>query len=185
MKLFPSQDFAAVVPSSNAKDYVSESQSLSTIASSTGIQRFEFDLTTAWERLPLARAIWMFLNARGQGQKFLIQLPVYDTPNGVVGGAVSALAAYSVGVNALLLNNYTAAVGDFIQFAGHSKVYGVEDVNGALATIYPPLLKSVANNESVNVNNLQFTVRRVGDISKLESNKKSSGKVKFKVIEAF
>jgi len=185
MKLFPSQDFAEILPSNNAKDYVSESHSLSTIASSAGAQRFEFALTTAWERLPLARALWMFLNARSQSEKFLIQLPVYDTPNGVVGGAVSTMAAYAVGTSDILLSNYTAAIGDFIQFAGHSKVYGVEDVNGALATIYPPLLKSIANNESVNVNNLQFTVRRVGDISKLESNKKSSGKVKFKVIEAF
>ncbi len=185
MKTFPSQDFAAVVPSSNSKDYLNESQSLSTIAVSAGAQRYEFDLTTAWERLPLARALWMFLNARTQSQRFLIQLPIYDTPNGIVSGAVTSIANYAIGTSDVIINNYTAAIGDFIQFASHSKVYGIEEVNGAVATFFPPLIKAVSANETVNVNNIKFTVRRVGDISKLESNKKSAGKVKFKVIEAF
>lgn len=185
MKVFPSKDFSAVVPSSNTKDYVSESQSLRTIVTSTGAQRWEFDLTTALERLPLARALWMFLNARGQSQKFLIQVPIFDTPNGVVSGAVTSGASYPIGGSEIILTNYEPAAGDFVQFVGHSKVYGIEDAQGGVATIYPPLLKAISFNEAINVNNLQFTVRRVGDISKLQSNKKSAGKVKFKVIEAF
>jgi hypothetical protein len=83
------------------------------------------------------------------------------------------------------LNNYQAAIGDFVQFAGHSKVYQVEGISGAIATIFPPLITSVLLNEVVNVNNLKFTVRRKDKLSKLESRKGNLSKIKFKVIEAF
>lgn len=185
MKTYPSTDFSKILPISNDNDYFSESQSLKTIAVSAGAQRWEFDLTTTWERLPLARALWMFLNARSRSQIFTIQLPIFDTANGIVSGAVNAAASYAIGTRNVTLNNYSAAIGDFIQFAGHSKVYGVEEVNGAITTIYPPLLKAVSLSENVNVNNLKFTVRRKGTLSKLESSKGNKGKVKFKVIEAF
>jgi hypothetical protein len=56
--------------------------------------------------------------------------------------------------------------GDLIKFAGHSKVYMISediDENGAgttrgTLTISPPLVASVANNESVIVNRPSFTV---------------------------
>lgn len=183
--LYPSTDFSKITPISNAPDYISESQSLKTIAASSGAQRFEFDLTTAWEKSPKARALWAFLNARRQSQPFTLQLPIYDTANGVVTGTVTATAAYAVGGSAVLLNNYIPAIGDFMQFAGHSKVYQVEDIAGNNATIFPPLIKSVSLNEVVNVNNLTFTVRRKNKLSKLESSKGNKAKIKFKVIEAF
>jgi hypothetical protein len=185
MKTFPLAQFSKVLPVSNDKDYFNESQSLKTIAVSVGAQRWEFELTTAWERLPLARALWMFLNARSRSQKFTIQLPIFDTANGVVSGAVTTVASYSIGTSDVVLINYVPAIGDFIQFVGHSKVYGIEDVNGGIATIYPPLLKAVSLNENVTVNNLKFTVRRKDALSKLENNKGNLAKIKFKIIEAF
>jgi len=185
MKTYPSTNFSKVTPQSNAIDYISEAQSLKTIAASAGAQRYEFSLSTAWEKLPVARAIWMFLNARSQSQKFLIQIPLYDTPNGIVSGSVNTSNAYNIGETEIALGNYLPHIGDFIQFVGHSKVYGIEQVTGSNITIYPPLLKAVSNNESANVNNLKFTVRVKGALSKLESNKGNAGKISFKVIEAF
>jgi hypothetical protein len=185
MKTFPSAQFSKVLPISNDKDYFSESQSLKTIAVSVGAQRWEFDLTTAWERLSLTRSLWMFLNARSRSQKFTIQLPIFDTANGAVSGVVKAAASYSIGTSDVVLTNYVPAAGDFIQFVGHSKVYGIEEVNGNISTIYPPLLKSVLLNETVTVNNLKFTVRRKDALSKLENKKGNLAKIKFKIIEAF
>ena len=185
MKNFPTADFSKVLPISNDNDYFNESQSLKTIAVSAGAQRWEFDLITAWERLPLARAIWMFLNARSRSQKFTIQLPIFDTANGVVSGIVKTADSYPIGTSDLVLTNYSAAIGDFIQFAGHSKVYGIQDVKGSISTIYPPLLISASLNENVTVNNIKFTVRRKETLSKLENEKGDLAKIKFKVIEAF
>jgi hypothetical protein len=77
--LYPSTDFSKITPISNAPDYISESQSLKTIAASTGAQRFEFDLITAWETSQKGRELWAFLNARRQSQPFTLQLPLYAT----------------------------------------------------------------------------------------------------------
>ena len=180
MKRYPSSDFASVVPINNAPDYSSTAQSLNTITTSTGSHRWEFEVTTTWERLPVARGLWMFLSAR-RSQKFEIQLPIYDTPNGVVTGAVNAAASYAIGSSQMTFTNFIPAMGDFVQFAGHSKIYGVE----ADGELVPPLIKVVGAMEAVTVNNLTFTVRREGPLLKLEANGKNVGKTKFKIVEAW
>ena len=180
MKRYPSSDFAKVVPINNAPDYSSTAQSLHTITTSTGSQRWEFEVTTAWERLSVARGLWMFLSAR-RSQKFEIQLPIYDTPNGVVTGAVSAAASYPIGTSQVNFVTFVPAMGDFVQFAGHSKIYGVE----ADGELVPPLIKAVGAMEAVTVNNLTFTVRREGPLLKLDGKGSNVGKIKFKIVEAW
>ena len=167
---YPSSEFANVTPKSRDNDQINESLDLSSIAVSNGAQRYEFDLTGALERIAVARAQFMFLSARGK-RAFDLQVPIYDTPIGTVTGAVYTQKSHAVGANEVLFNGYEPAIGDFIQFAGHSKVYGIEYVQDGTATIFPPLYKTVALNEAVNVNNLTFRVRRTSNIQTLETNK--------------
>tara|TARA_B110000211_G_C14086469_1_gene556925 strand:+ start:979 stop:1533 length:555 start_codon:yes stop_codon:yes gene_type:complete len=184
MQTFPSTDFVSVLPISNAPDYISEAQSLKTISVSTGAQRYEFDLETQIARMPTAKAHWMFLAARRQGA-FQIQIPLFDQAEGLVTGVVKSNQAKPVGTSEITFVNYLPAIGDFFQCAGHSKVYGVERVNGNVATIFPPLFKAVGSNEVFTVNNLLFTVRRKGELLKLSNKRGTTGNTKFKVIEAF
>jgi hypothetical protein len=185
MKIFPHTEFSDVSISSNSPAYINTAQSLKTIAASTGAQRFEFELTTAWHNMATARALSAFLNAVGQHEPFELQVPLVDMANGTVTGTVKASSAYAVGTTDVVLANFSAAIGDFLQFISHSKVYQVADVNGSTVILYPPLIKSVALNELVNVNNLKFTVRNKGDISALKSKKNNKAKLKLKIIEAF
>ena len=185
MKIFPLTEFSEVSISSNSPVYISSSQSLKTIAATTGAQRFEFELSTAWLTMSIARALSAFLNSVGQHEKFELQVPLVDTPTGNTTGVVTSSAVYGVGITDVVLTNFIAALGDFIQFAGHSKCYQVANINGAITTLYPPLIKAVSLNESINVNNLKFTVRNKGDVSSLQSKKNNQAKLKIKVIEAF
>lgn len=185
MKTFPSTKFSKVVPISNSPAYISDSQSLKSIATGSGAQRWEFELTTGWHAIPQAMALWAFLNARGQHEKFQVQVPMLDTPSGSVIGAVKALASYAVGTKDIGLVNFQALAGDFVQFSGHAKVYQIEESVNQVFTLYPPLITSVLINEAVNVNNLKFTVRGKDSKSKLSSKLKTRAKIKFKCIEAF
>jgi len=185
MRTYPSLEFSSIEPASNAPDYLSESQSLKTISTSTGAQRFEFKVKSVWERLPVARALWAFLSARRTVDKFEIQLPIYDSANGVVTGVVKANANLPIGTTDITFVNYQPAIGDFIQCAGHAKVYMVEDAAGNQGTIFPPLIKSVLSAEVITVNDLKFTVRRKGKISKLKSKQNNVAQVEFTVLEAF
>jgi len=185
MPLFPTTEFTSSAPVSHSPAYMSESQSLKTIASSTGAQRWEFEVSTAWLLMPEARAVWAFLNARGgRAQSFDIELPIHSIPNGVVSGAVTT-GVNAVGATAITFANYAPAAGDFVRFAGHSKVYQVESAAGSIGNIYPPLLNATGLNEAVSVNNVLFTVRKSEDMSKIENNRKTAARLKFKCIEAF
>jgi len=184
METFPSTDFVSIVPMSNAPDYMSEAQSLKTISVSTGAQRYEFDLETQIARMPKAKAHWMFLAARRQG-RFQIQIPLFDQADGVITGVVKFSQSMPIGTNEITFTNYLPAIGDFFQCAGHSKVYGIERVNGNSATIFPPLFQAATSAEVITVNNLLFTVRRKGAVLKLSNKRGSTGNTKFKIIEAF
>ena len=185
MAVFPHDDFVTINPSSYAKDYLSEAQSLKVIGVSGGGQRWDFELKTSLSPLRKMRGVWMFLCAQREFQTFEIQIPIYDTANGDVTGDVLLSATHAVGANELTFVNYTPAVGDFLQCAGHSKVYGIVDVAGNTATIFPSLLEQVNSNELVTVNNIRFTVRRVGTMQKIESKNGRLGQISFSIREAF
>ena len=64
----------------------------------------------------------------------------------------------------------TLKAGDFIKFNGHTKVYMVvadataDGSNEATLTIEPPLISSLANDETVSYDNIPFTVHLTNDI---------------------
>ena len=185
MAVFPHDDFVTINPSSYAKDYLSEAQSLKVIGVSGGGQRWDFELKTSLSPLKKMRGVWMFLCAQREFQTFEIQIPIYDTANGDVTGDVRVASNINVGEDELTFVNYAPVAGDFIQCAGHSKVYGVVSAIGNTATIFPPLIESVGSNEAVMANNLRFTVRRVGTMQKIESKNGRLGQISFSIREAF
>lgn len=185
MKAFPTTDFSSSTPASNSSAYISRAQSKRTIAVDAHGQNWQGEITTAWERLPLARAIWAFLNARGEHEAFDLILPIHSTPQGVVSGAVKAIAAYAIGTNVITFVNYAPAAGDFFRCAGHAKVYQVEDSVANTATIYPPLINAVTLNEVITVTDVPFSVRRVGAVQKMEIKNKNMAQLSFKYEEAF
>ncbi len=184
---FPSDiGFSSAEPASNAPAYVSESQSLKTIAASTGTQRWEFSLTTVNLQEKDFRRVWAFLNSlSGQAKTFNIAMPVLSKPLGIVSGTVQALTAYSKGDNSISFTNYLPEIGDFIKFVGHSKTYQILDTAGNSATIYPNLFADVTLSELVNVQDVLFKARLSSKLSKLKITTKKITKIKFKVIEAF
>jgi len=186
MALFPTSEFSSSTPVSHSPSYLSESQSLKTIAISTGAQRWEIELETAWIFMAEARRVWAFLNALfGQAKTFEVALPIFSEPVGIVAGVVSVSAAYSAGDNSITFTNFTPEPGDFFTFNGHTKVYQVESAVGNVATIFPPLLQAVASNEVVTAENVLFTLRLKNDFSKVQITKRSRTQLKFKCIEAF
>jgi hypothetical protein len=186
--LFPNSiGFSQVDITSNAPAYVSQSNSLKTIATSTGAQRWELSLTTGDLKETEFRHAWAFLNSlSGKAKTFDIVLPLFSKPLGIVTGLVQSLVGHNIGDDTINFANYTAEIGDFIRFAGHSKLYQLVGVAGSSGTIYPPLFNAVSESEIVYVSDLFFTARLNSQVSKLKvkSNNKIT-KLKFKIIEAF
>ena len=171
---------------SNAPSYVSESNSLKTIALSTGVQRWEVSLTTSRLNEKDFRGAWAFLNSlSGKAKTFDIRLPLLSDHLGVVSGQVQSLSDHAVGDNIINFNNYEAVAGDHIRFAGHSKVYQISNVSGSSATIYPSLFHTVSSGEAIKVSGLLFTARLNSQVSKLKVNSSKIARLKFKIIEAF
>lgn len=185
MALFPNVGFSQVTPISHSPDYVSESHSLKTITSSTGAQRFEFEVTTSvLDEADFMKA-WAFLNSRAASRKaFDIEFPLLSFTRGAVSGQVRAQSALAKGDDTATLTNFIGNIGDFISFAGHTKAYQLTSVAGNDVEFYPPLLKAVATNEVVDVNNVYFNVRLSGKLSKLPIDKTKTARLKFKCYEA-
>lgn len=186
--IFPNTiGFSQVEPMSNSPAYINQSQSLNTIAVSTGAQRWEWSLTTGVLTEPEFRRVWAFLNAlSGKARTFDIALPLFSKPLGVITGQVQAMTSHAIGEDVINVTNYIAEIGDFVRFAGHNKLYQVSYVAGNSATIFPPLIKAVGVSEVVQVSDVLLTARLNSQISKLKvPSKNKLAKVKFKIIEAF
>ena len=186
--LFPETiGFSKVEPSSNAPAYVSESQSLKTIATGTDAQRWELTLTTTNLNEKNFRLAWAFLNSLGgKYRTFSIKLPLFNKPLGEVSGEVRALASYGIGDDSITLENYAGEMGDFIRFSGHDKTYQITEVAGSSLAIYPALINSVTAAEVVSVSDFLFNARLNSSLSKLAvpSNTRLA-QIKFSIIEAF
>lgn len=175
--------FSASKPASHSQSYLSKAQSFATTATSNGAHEWQFELTTGLLKDPLLRKVWAFLNSHPEHKPFDIELPIHSKPLGAVSGIVTATAALSKGEENITFVNYTPSIGDFFRTAGHSKVYQISDANGQAATIYPPLFQSVGVGEVFNVNDVKFTVRKLGRISEFSIDATKLTKLKFKCSE--
>jgi hypothetical protein len=154
---------------------VSSAHSLKRQARTRGAQRWGMRFSwTVLNRATLA-ALHAFLFAqRGQADTFTTTLPGHTTPQGtwlgspVVNGA--GQTGRVVALRGLTASQAAAAkAGDFLKFAGHTKVYMVtadaaSDGSGlASVSIEPALIATLADGEALTTSNVPFTVALASD----------------------
>lgn len=92
---------------------------------------------------------------------FEFSVPVYSNSQATTTTSTNAIA---VGSNTALLGSVTGiAVGDYFNFAGHSKAYVVTEVSGNNITFFPNLQRTVDALEVLTFDGMVFTMQVKGD----------------------
>lgn len=109
---------------------------------------------------------------KGGEQEFNVTPPVISDSRGNASGVLKANGAHSAGDSTISMDGIAGTIkaGDFITFAGHTKVYMcVADFTASgTMTIEPALYESVGNDEIVTYDNVAFTMRLARDIQQFK-----------------
>ncbi len=137
-----------------------------------GSQYFSFTVQMPPLQQLKAQEVFAFLQKqKGSFETFTIQAPLDNLGTSKDETDIQTMNTFAAGTETILSDGFSQSTnllraGDLIKFAGHSKVYMITadvDEDGAGTTrgqlpISPPLVASVANNESITVNKPSFTV---------------------------
>lgn len=115
------------------------------------------------------------ISQRGQFESFLYVPPIVGTRQVTTGGDGVVNGAHSAGDNTIVTDGWDVSetclkAGDFLKFSGHSKVYMItsdltSDASGnATMTIEPPLMADLADDETITVDNVPFTMMLTSDV---------------------
>ena len=121
-------EFSAVGIESKHNNLVSETRSGRRQVRSIGGQRWAFTAKySPMTRADFAPVHAFVISQQGQLGTFTITPPVISNAQGNVSGTVLTSAAHSIGDSTIAVDGMTGTLkaGDFIKFAGHSKVYMV------------------------------------------------------------
>ena len=185
-------EFRSVGFSSEQKTITSTTDSGKMFAVQVDGQRFKF----AASYPPMSRSdfspVYAFImKQRSQKETFQIALPDLKNAKGDVSGTVLVNGVHSAGDTTIDVDGMTGTLkaGDYIKFAGHTKVYVVvEDATAsagaATLTIEPPLRSALADDEAVTYDNVQFTVRLTNDIQEFNTNDLDTYRFEVDFIEA-
>lgn len=189
---------ASITVTSWSPTLVSRTQSLRSQRRTRGGQRWKLHLAYGTMEMADYLDLWGFLNAqRGQYSAFTLTLPTGIWPRGTWGGTPLAAGAASAGAASVAIDGLTTGVtgigkrGDFVKFAGHSKVYQVTadfNSNGsgqATLPIMPNLVAAVADNEALTVSAVPFNVILAGDEMALDLAPPTQGVIAFDCIEDY
>jgi len=150
-----------------------------------------------------------------RGDSFLVEIPPHNNAQGTIAGTALINGTYSEGDTSIKFDGITGTVkaGDFINVAGHTKAYMIEDdvtagdgtllmetgdkllletgdellleLDGQVTvTVYPALIEDVANNEAVTYDGVQFTMALKGDIVQDSYSAPNLTTYSFDLIEA-
>jgi len=170
--------FASMRFFSHTPTLVSWSHSLVRQVRSKGAQRWqiEAEYPPNLTRAELAPIVAFLMAQRGQYEPFtLIPSALWSTPRGVAGGTPLVHADTPPAGRTVETKGWTPSqtgillAGDFIKFAGHTKVYMVTaDANSdgsgyATLSIEPALLSIPADDEAIVVSSVPFTVALASD----------------------
>ena len=108
------------------------------------------------------------MKQRGRLNTFTVLVPGKSDVQQTITGTVLVNTAHAVGASTVAIDGWSSGnllAGDPIKFAGHAKVYRlVEDLaTPGNATIEPPLVTALSNNEGVTINNIEYTMRQASD----------------------
>ena len=162
-------EFSAVNVKSTSANISSTTRSGRMQVRGIGAQKWSFTAKyNDLKREEFAPVYAFIMTLDGQRNSFDITPPVISNTSGTASGTVQANGAHTIGDNTITIDGLTGTIkaGDFVKFAGHSKVYMVtaeRDGAGTL-TIQPALLSNVANNEQVIYNNVPFKMRLENDV---------------------
>ena len=177
---------------------VSVTQNLKRQVRRRGGQRWQLDV----EFPPMTRSefapIYAFaVKQKGQFETFTYTPPVISTTQGdasespVVNGAVS-VGANQVNIDGLPITTPSIMkAGDLFKFSGHSKVYmataDVDSLGSGDSTLdfAPNLLNSVANDETITIASVPFTVAFTQDISQFNTDTTALFGFTMSLIEVF
>ena len=167
---FPTDpNFRSLVFTDNRPVLINQTLSGKKSARQIGAQYFSFTVQMPPVDQLKAQEIFAFLSKQKGGfENFTIAAPLnnkgtsHNETDILVNGATSA-GASAVPMDGFSHTNHALRAGDLIKFAGHSKVYMVQDevtTSGGSATvnIQPNLVAAVANNEAVTTNKPLFNV---------------------------
>ena len=172
---FPTDpNFKSLVFTDNRPILLNQTLSGKKSARQIGAQYFSFTVQMPPVDQLKAQEIFAFLSKQKGGyENFTIAAPLNNKGNShsetdiLVNGATSA-GASAVPMDGFSHTNHALRAGDLIKFAGHSKVYMVQDevtASGGSATvnIQPNLVAAVADNEAVTTNKPLFNVYLAND----------------------
>lgn len=114
------------------------------------------------------KPVWAFIvSQQGRHGTFAITPPVIGSTSGTGTGFVTC-SSTSKGATSVNISSLTGTLkaGDFVKFAGHSKVYMITaDRSGSgVINIEPALVENVSGSEQLIYNNVPFTVRLANDV---------------------
>jgi len=172
---FPTDpNFRSLVFTDNRPVLINQTLSGKKSARQIGAQYFSFTVQMPPVDQLKAQEIFAFLSKQKGGfENFTIAAPLnnkgtsHSETDILVNGATSA-GASAVPMDGFSHTNHALRAGDLIKFAGHSKVYMVQDevtASGGSATvnIQPNLVANVSDNEAVTVNKPLFNVYLAND----------------------
>ncbi len=172
---FPTDpNFRSLVFTDNRPILLNQTLSGKKSARQIGAQYFSFTVQMPPVDQLKAQEIFAFLSKQKGGyENFTIAAPLNNKGNShsetdiLVNGATSA-GASAVPMDGFSHTNHALRAGDLIKFAGHSKVYMVQDevtASGGSATvnIQPNLVAAVADDEAVTTNKPLFNVYLAND----------------------
>lgn len=189
---FASMKFTSIQPT-----LVSVSHSLARQARSRGgAQRWGIEGTyPPMLRSTFAPVIGFALAQRGQYETFTLTPPaLWSSARGIATGTPVVKGAAQTG-RTVLTEGWTASqtgillAGDFIKFAGDSKVYMVtadcnsDGAGDASVVIEPALMASPADHAVITVNSVPFTVAFASDIQEFDINTASHHAFSVKFVE--
>ena len=133
---------------------------------------------------------------RGSKETFTISPPNLKNALGSETTTISVNGAHTAGDNTIAIDGFNAdaagslKAGDWISFAGHTKVYQVvSDVtpssNAATVTVEPPIIEALANNEVVTYDSVAFTVYLTSTVQSYSMGINNLYNYEFDVSEAF
>ena len=173
-----SPEFSSVNFNSEQKTITSTTDSGKMFAVQVDGQKFKFSASyPPMTRAEFAPVIAFIMKQRSQKETFQIALPDLKNAKGDVSGTVLVNGSHSAGDTTIDVDGMTGTIkaGDFVKFAGHSKVYMVvadvtASAGAATLTIEPPLRSALADDEAVTYDGVEFTVRLTSDVQQFNTS---------------
>jgi hypothetical protein len=188
-----SPEFRSMNFSSEQKTKTSTTDSGKIFSTQVDGQKFKFSATyPPMSRSDFAPVLAFIMKQRTQKETFQISLPDLKNAKGNVSGSVLVKNAHTAGDTTITVDAMTGTLkaGDFVKFAGDTKVYMVvSDVtadgsNEATLTIEPPLRSAISDNASVTYDGVEFTVRLTNDLQQFSTDDLDTFRFEVDFIEA-